>query len=49
MKECLDDDGALWNVAVSHLVNGVGGDGLVYHGFGEHALEGTEVVVGADA
>ena len=48
MKEWLDDNGALWNVAVPHLLNGVGGDSLVYHGFGKHTFEGAEVVVGAD-
>ena len=48
MKEWLDDNGALWNVAVSHLLDGVGGDGLVYYGFGEHTLERAEVVVGTD-
>lgn len=48
MKECFDDNRALWDVAMSHLVDGAGYDGLVYHGFGEHALERAEVVVGAD-
>ncbi len=45
----LDYDGALWHVAFPHPHDGVGDDGLVYHGFVEDALEGTEVVVGGDA
>ncbi len=49
MEECLDDDGSLWHVAGSHVVDGIGDDGLFGCGFGEHTLEGAEVVVGADA
>lgn len=49
IKIFFDYDGALWHVAFPHPHDGVGDDGLVYHGFVEDALEGTEVVVGSDA
>lgn len=48
MKVIFDDEGALWHVAASHVHDGVGEDGLFNGGFRQHALEGTEVMVGTD-
>lgn len=48
-EEFFDDSGSLGYVAVLHVGDGVGADGLLDDCFVEHALEGTEVVVGCDA
>lgn len=49
MEECLDHNWTLWHFAASHMCDGIGWNGLLHYSFGEHALEGTEVVVGTDA